>query len=255
MPDQVPISVISEYWDEHIHDLEVVTHPIGTEGFFRELHDYRYTKLHYLPKLVDFSAYRGKQLLEVGCGVGIDLVRFARAGAVVTGIDLSQTAIDLAKQNFEGQGLDADLLVMDGECTGFGDDTFDFIYAHGVLQYTSNPQKMVDEIHRLLKPGGEAILMVYNRLSWLNMLSKTTGVPLEHEDAPVLDKFSIWEFKELLGQFKRVRILPERFPVETQLHQGLKAKLYNDIFVGAFNLAPKSLVRPLGWHLLAFVDK
>lgn len=255
MEDQVPISVIGEYWNEHVHDLEIVTHPVGTEGFFKELDDYRYTKLHYLPQLVDFSAYRGKNLLEIGCGVGIDLVRFAREGAVVTGIDLSRTAVDLAQLNFEGQGLQADLLLMDGECTGFGDDSFDVVYAHGVLQYTANPQKMVDEIYRLLKPGCEAILMVYNRLSWLNLLSKTAGVPLEHEDAPVLDKYSIREFKMLLRPFKRVRIVPERFPVETQLHEGLKAKLYNDIFVGAFNLAPKTLVRPLGWHLMAFVVK
>jgi SAM-dependent methyltransferase len=255
MEKQVPSSTISEYWNEHIHDLEIVTHPIGTGEFFKELDDYRYTKLHYLPKLVDFSAYHGKYILEVGCGVGIDLVHFARAGAVVTGIDLSQVAIDLAQKNIGGQGLEADLLVMDGERMGFEDNLFDFIYAHGVLQYTSNPQRMVAEIHRLLKPDGEAILMVYNRWSWLNLLSKTTGVPLEHEDAPVFEKFSLLEFKGLLSQFKRVRILPERFPVETQLHQGLKAKLYNGVFVGIFNLAPKFIVRPLGWHLMAFVVK
>lgn len=248
-------SEVAEYWNEHIHDLNIVTHPVGTEGFFNELDTYRYTKLRYLPETVDFSAYRGWKFLEVGCGVGIDLVRFAKAGAIVTGIDLSRTAIDLARKNFKRQFLDADLMVMDGEQMKFTDDSFDMVYAHGVLQYTPNPQKMVAEIHRVLKPEGQAIIMVYNQLSWLNFLSKMTNVPLEHQDAPVLKKYSIEEFRNLLGDFSKIRIIPERFPVKTELHHGVKAKLYNDIFVSVFNLAPKAFVRPFGWHLIAIVVK
>jgi len=88
------------YWNEHIHDLEVATQPLGSIGFFDELDEYRFDKLRYLPQLVDFSGFSGKKLLEVGCGVGIDLVRFAKGGTDVTGIDLAEVSIDLAKQNF-----------------------------------------------------------------------------------------------------------------------------------------------------------
>jgi SAM-dependent methyltransferase len=129
------------------------------------------------------------------------------------------------------------------------------VYAHGVLQYTADAEKMVAEIHRVLKPGGEAIVMVYNRDSWLNLMRKATKVPLEHEDAPVLNKYSIGELKQFLKPFKTVRIIPERFPVKTKLHSGWKARLFNDVFVGTFNLMPKALVRPLGWHLMAFATK
>jgi hypothetical protein len=80
-------------------------------------------------------------------------------------------------------------------------------------------------------------------------------VPLEHEDAPVLKKYSRQEFRQLLAPFAHVRIVAERFPVKTHLHHGLKATLYNGIFVGAFDWLPKSLVRPLGWHLMAFARK
>jgi 2-polyprenyl-3-methyl-5-hydroxy-6-metoxy-1,4-benzoquinol methylase len=249
------ISQITTYWDEHIHDLAITTHPVGSPGFFRQLDDYRYDKLNYLPRLVDFQTYQDKKFLEVGCGVGIDLVRFARAGANVTGIDLSTTAIDLACSNIEQNGLSADLRVMNGESMLFPDDSFDVVYAHGVLQYTSDAEKMAAEIHRVLKPGGAAILMVYNRNSWLNLMRKVTKVPLEHEDAPVLKKFSIGELKQLLSPFKDYRIIPERFPVKTKLHSGWKARLFNDVFVGTFNLMPKALVRPLGWHLMAFATK
>jgi hypothetical protein len=81
------------------------------------------------------------------------------------------------------------------------------------------------------------------------------NVGLEHEDAPVLNKYSIGEFKGLLKPFKTYEIIPERFPVETRLHHGLKAKLYNQGFVRLFNLMPRALVRPLGWHLMAFAIK
>jgi ubiquinone/menaquinone biosynthesis C-methylase UbiE len=253
--EQPLLEVIKTYWNEHIHDLEIATHPIGTPGFFQELDEYRFDKLRYLPQIVDFSTYQGKELLEVGCGVGIDLVRFARAGANVTGLDLAEVSIELARKNFEQNKLSADLYVMNGEALEFEDNYFDVVYAHGVLQYTANAPQMIAEIHRVLRPGGEAILMVYNKYSWLNLLSKLMKVDLEHEDAPVLRKYSIGEFKQLLRSFTHVRLIPERFPVKTRLHHGWKAALYNNIFVNAFQLLPKPLVRPTGWHLVAFARK
>jgi hypothetical protein len=81
------------------------------------------------------------------------------------------------------------------------------------------------------------------------------SVGLEHQDAPVLLKFSIGEFKQLLSGFRDVRIVPERFPVKSRLHGGWKGAVYNGVFVGTFNLLPKRVVRPFGWHLLAFCRK
>ena len=106
-----------------------------------------------------------------------------------------------------------------------------------------------------MKPGGEAIFQVYNRVSWLNALSKLMKVGLEHEDAPVLLKFSIRELEALLSGFREVRIVPERFPVKSRLHGGWKGLLFNTMFVGAFNALPRSMVRRFGWHLLAFCRK
>jgi SAM-dependent methyltransferase len=246
---------IRVYWNEHIHDLAVAVHAPGTPEFFDELTAYRFDKLHYLPRIVDFSGYPRKQLLEVGCGVGLDLARFAQGGALVTGIDLSETAIELARQNFAQQGLAADLQVMNGETMAFADSSFDVVYAHGVLQYTADPARMLREIYRVLRPSGQAILMVYNRYSWLNGLSKLMKVGLEHEDAPVLRKMAMSEIRTQLGSFRNVRIVPERFPVPTQLHSGLKAQLYNSLFVRAFNMLPKAMVRPFGWHLMVFAVK
>lgn len=247
---------IRRYWNERIHDLEMASHPVGTREFFDELDDYRFDKLHYLPRLVDFGAYRGRRLLEVGCGIGTDLVRFARGGARTVGVDLATTAVALARRNFALHGIDgARLLVADAEDLPFVDGSFDVVYGHGVVQYTAQARRLIAECHRVLAPGGEAIFMVYNRLSWLNALSRVTKVALEHEDAPVIRKYSIREFRALLSPFADVRIVPERFPVKSRLHKGWKAAVFNALFVGAFNALPRAWVRPLGWHLMAFCRK
>ena len=252
---QLLIEQIREYWNERIHDLELAKHPVGSEGFFRDLADYRFEKLHYLPKIVDFNGYADKKVLEIGCGAGIDLIRFAAGGAKTTGVDLSKTAIDLAKQYFKYRNLKAELKVMDGESMEFKDNSFDLVYAHGVLQYTADANRMMAEAYRVLKPGGEFIGMVYNRHGWLNIMSKWFKVGLEHEDAPVLDKYTANEFRKMLSQFSLIRIVPERFPVRSRLHGGLKGFLFNTCFVSSFHLLPRAWVRQSGWHLMAFARK
>jgi SAM-dependent methyltransferase len=252
MPDN---AAVRRYWDTHIHDLDVSRATPGTPQFFQDLDQYHFEKLHHLPRLIDFDGYRGKKVLDVGCGAGTDLARFARGGAAVTGVDVSASAIALAKANFAQQGLTGDLREADGEHLPFPDNAFDVVYAHGVVQYTANDRALVGECRRVLKPGGTAIFQVYNRISWLNALSKLMKVGLEHEDAPVLRKYSIGEFKALLGGFSDVRIVEERFPVKSRLHGGWKGVLFNTMFVGTFNALPRAWVRRFGWHLLAFCRK
>jgi ubiquinone/menaquinone biosynthesis C-methylase UbiE len=250
------IDAIRDYWDHRIHDLEMTAHPVGSRAFFEDLDDYRFDKLHYLPRLVDFSSFQQQRLLEVGCGIGTDLVRFAKGGARVTGVDLAPTAVDLARRNFELNGVAAEeLRVANGEALPYPDNSFDVVYGHGVIQYTANAPQLIREMHRVLEPGGTGIFMVYNRVSWLNAMSKVMKVALEHEDAPVLEKYSIAEFRDLLSPFRETTIVPERFPVKSRLHRGWKAVAFNTLFVGTFNALPRALVRPLGWHLMAFCRK
>src|SRR6185369_242780 len=99
---------VRAYWNAHIHDLDISTHAPGSREFFADLDQYHFEKLHHLPRLIDFDGYRGRRVLDVGCGAGTDLARFAKAGALVTGVDLSSSAIALARQNFTQQGLQGD---------------------------------------------------------------------------------------------------------------------------------------------------
>jgi len=246
---------VREYWNAHIHDLEISQHPPGSREFFAELDAYHFEKLHHLLRLIDFAAWRGRDVLDVGCGNGVEVVRFARAGARVTGVDIAPNAIELAKQNVAQQDVPARLDVADAEALPFADATFDLVYAHGVVQYTSDDRRAVGECRRVLRPGGLAIFQVYNRVSWLNLLSNVMKVPLEHEGAPVLRRYSIGEFRALVGAFSSVEIVAERFPVRSRLHKGWKGAIFNTFFVGTFNALPRAWVRRFGWHLLAFCRK
>ena len=175
----------------------------------------------------------------------------------MTGVDLAQRSIELARANLMLHGVDGqtDLRVANGEALPFADDSFDVVYGHGVLQYTADARRMVEECRRVLRQSGTAIFMVYNRVSWLNALSKVMGVGLEHADAPVLQTYSIPEFRRLLDGFPDVEIVPDRFPVRSRLHKGWKGTVFNGLFVGAFNAVPRPLVRRFGWHLMAFCRK
>jgi len=246
---------VRQYWDAHIHDLDISTHAPGTAGFFADLDQYHFEKLHHLLRLIDFDAWRGKAVLDVGCGAGVEVVRFARAGARTVGIDVSAQAVHLTRHNLDHQKLHSGLAVADGERLPFPDNAFDFVFAHGVVQYAADDRAVVSECRRVLKPGGTVIVQVYNRVSWLHLLSKVMKVPLEHEDAPVLRRYSIGEFRALVGGFRAVEIVPERFPVKSRLHKGWKGALFNAGFVGTFNALPRAWVRRFGWHLLAICRK
>jgi SAM-dependent methyltransferase len=243
------------YWNAHIHDLAITQHPVGSPGFFADLDAYHFEKLYHLLQLVDFASWRDRDVLDVGCGAGVEVVRFARAGARVSGVDAAPEAIGLCAESLRQQRLRAGLAVADGEALPFPDGAFDLVYAHGIVQYAADDRRVVEECRRVLRPGGLLIVQVYNRRSWLQVLSKVMKVPLEHEDAPVLRRYTAAELRDLVAGFTAVEIRAERFPVKSRLHKGWKGALYNLGFVGTFNALPRAWVRPYGWHLFALCRK
>lgn len=251
----VPIETVREYWDKHVEDWKIATHAPGSREFFAETEAYRFEKLHYLNECIPFADFPAQRVLEVGSGLGNDLSRFARQGAEVTGIDLSARAVDLARENFAQRGLSGEFLQMNGECMDFPDASFDAVYCHTVLQFTPAPDAMIGEIHRVLKPGGLAILMGLNSRSWLMLLHRLMKTKIDYLDAPVYRMFNIAEFQDMLRAFDKARVITERFPVATRVHKGLKARLYNLLFVDLFNALPKRLTSASGHHLLAYAHK
>ena len=140
----------------------------GTREYFDQIEDYRYRVASpWMKQDLPFSAYRGKSLIEIGCGTGTDLLQFARGGAIVTGVDLTPRSIEIARKRFEVYGLPGQFMIADAENLAFPDESFDGAYSFGVLHHTPDTQRAIGEVYRILRPGSKATVMLYNRTSLL----------------------------------------------------------------------------------------
>jgi glycosyltransferase involved in cell wall biosynthesis/ubiquinone/menaquinone biosynthesis C-methylase UbiE len=145
-----------------------------TVEWFQEIEAHRYGEYApWLPQVMEFSRHGGEEVLEIGGGLGIDLAQFASHGSRVTDVDLSAGHLALAEEHFRLRGLTGRFVHHDGEDLPFADATFDLVYSNGVIHHTPNTRRMVDEIHRVLRPGGRVIVMVYAENSlhyWRNLV-------------------------------------------------------------------------------------
>ena len=139
-------------------------HEFGSREFFEEVERHRYQDYApWMPEVMGFNQHAGKRLLEVGCGMGTDLLQFARGGAICTGVDLTPRSIEISRHRFKLYGVPATFLIADGETLPFPDNCFDVVYSNGVLHHTPDTAGAVKEIHRVLRPGGVAKVMLYYR--------------------------------------------------------------------------------------------
>lgn len=145
-----------------------------TLEWYLEVERYRYQEYGpWMPETMEFAGHRDRDVLEIGAGIGTDLAQFASHGARVTDYDLSAGHLALAQENFRLRGLDGRFVHGDAETLPFEDASFDLVYSNGVIHHTPNTQQVVDEIFRVLRPGGRAIIMVYSESSlhyWRNLV-------------------------------------------------------------------------------------
>lgn len=157
---------VHDFWQANPCGQKFVSEEVGSRSFFQSIEKHRYETEWHIPEVVRFERWRDCDVLEVGCGLGSDGVLFARAGARYTGIDLTERAVELAGQRFALEGLSGKLRVADSEALPFPDSSFDLVYSHGVLHHTPDIDTAVSEIHRVLRPGGTAMVMLYHRRSY-----------------------------------------------------------------------------------------
>ena len=157
---------VRAFWQAHPCGTKFSDAEVGTREFFASLEAHRYEKEWHIPEAAQFANARDLRVLEIGCGLGTDGAQFAKAGADYTGVDLTAAAIELARKRFEQFGLQGEFQVADAENLEFPDESFDVVYSHGVLHHTPDISAAVQEIHRVLKPGGRAMVMLYHRGSY-----------------------------------------------------------------------------------------
>ena len=157
---------VRAFWQEHPCGTKFADAEPGSRRFYELVEEHRYRVEWHIPGAAGFDRARGLRVLEIGCGLGTDGARFARAGALYTGVDLTEAAVSLARRRFELEGLPGEFRVADAEALEFEDETFDLVYSHGMLHHTPAVRAAVREVHRVLRPGGRAVVMLYHRDSY-----------------------------------------------------------------------------------------
>lgn len=240
----------------------------GSREFFDSVERQRYQDYApWMPRVMGFDQFAGKRLLEVGCGMGTDLLQFARGGAICTGVDFTPRSIEISRRHFEVYGLPGNFLITDGERLPFPDESFDVVYSNGVLHHTPDTAGAVREVHRVLKPGGVAKVMLYYRHSlnyWGEMIlhrGLLRGELLrgrspqeimsrwveysEQDGRPLVKVYSRSQARAMFSEFKTV---------DFEINQMIRAELH-----ALSAITPEKLFRFLrkhfGWNLIITATK
>ena len=243
-------------------------HGFGTREFFDAVERHRYKEYApWMPEVMGFGQFSGARLLEVGCGMGTDLLQFARGGAICTGMDLTPRSVSITRHRFALYGERADFLIGDGERLPFENDSLDVVYSNGVLHHTPDTAGAIREVHRVLKPEGIAKVMIYHKTSlnyWGDVILKRgiLGGELLRGKSPE-DIMSRWvEYSEhggrpLVKAYTRQRAL-DLFKEFSEIKIDIEQLLRSEIpLLG--NLFPervfKSLKTNFGWNLIVTAKK
>ena len=243
-------------------------HELGTREFFDQVERHRYNEYAaWMPRLMEFDRFQGARLLEIGCGMGTDLLQFARGGARCVGIDLTPRSVEITRHRFRLYGADGRFMISDGEHLPFADNSFDVVYSNGVLHHTPDTAGAIREVHRVLRPGGLAKVMLYHRHSlnyWVEIVLRRGILGAEflrgrtaedimsrviefsdHGARPLVKVYSRRQTRELFSMFKEVRV---------EVEQLTRAELrFLSVLVSESML--DKLRQRIGWNVIATAVK
>ncbi len=171
-------SRVKEHWEAESCGARYGEGQAERREFFAQIEAERYRQDYMIKDFAYFESAKGKKVLEVGLGTGTDFMQWCRAGADVTGRDLTEAAVAYVKERLALEGFQADVRTGDAEALDLPSDTFDIYYSWGVLHHTADPEKAFAEAHRVLKPGGRLKIMVYHYHSIATLLVWLAHGPL-----------------------------------------------------------------------------
>lgn len=164
-----PIAAVREFWNRRPCNIRHSAQTVGSREYFDEVEARKYFVEPHIPQFAQFEKWQGKRVLEIGCGIGTDTVNFARAGAHVTAVDLSETSIEIARQRVGLYGL-SNVRFYCGNAEELSSflpvEPFDLVYSFGVIHHTPNPCRIIEQLRKYSMPGTTLKVMVYHRYSW-----------------------------------------------------------------------------------------
>jgi 2-polyprenyl-3-methyl-5-hydroxy-6-metoxy-1,4-benzoquinol methylase len=167
---ETPVEAVQEYWDARPCNVRHSTAELGSRQYFDEVEQRKYFVEPHIPRFAEFERWAGRRVLEVGCGIGTDTMNFARHGAEVTAVDLSERSLELARKRAAVYGFEDRITFQQADCERLDEfvpvEPYDLVYSFGVIHHTPDPERALEQIRRYVRPGGTFKLMVYNRRSW-----------------------------------------------------------------------------------------
>jgi len=168
--ENVPIEQVRDFWNRRPCNIRHSTKPLGSREYFDEVEARKYLVEPHIPGFADFPRWAGKKVLEVGCGIGTDTVMFARHGAQVTCVDLSEKSLEIARQRVQLYGFADRVRFYHGSAEALSTlvpvEPYDLIYSFGVIHHTPHPDRVLHELRQYAAPGTTVKIMVYHRHSW-----------------------------------------------------------------------------------------
>lgn len=255
-PAAVSIDSVKAYWDARPCNIRHSKKPLGSKEYFDEVETRKYYVEPHIPGFAQFARWKGKRVLEVGCGIGTDTINFARAGAQVTAVDLSTESLAVAKQRAEVFGFKDQVRFYQADAERLSDtvpvERYDLVYSFGVIHHTPQPARAAAQIRKFLGPDSELRLMVYAKNSWKHiMIEAGFDQPEAQSGCPVAFTYTHEEVREELLQGYEVLSIEQEhiFPFVIE-----KYIQYEYEIVPWFAAMPREMFRALekslGWHKL-----
>jgi 2-polyprenyl-3-methyl-5-hydroxy-6-metoxy-1,4-benzoquinol methylase len=167
---EVAIGRVKEYWNARPCNIRHSTAPVGSRQYFDEVEARKYFVESHIPGFAEFERWGGKRVLEIGCGIGTDTVNFARQGAQVSSVDLSEKSLELARQRVKVYGLEGQVQFYLGNAEELSSvvpvEGYDLIYSFGVIHHTPHPERVLEEATKYAQAGTTVKVMVYHRRSY-----------------------------------------------------------------------------------------
>lgn len=268
----IELEKVQNYWNARPCNIRHSPSPVGTRQYFDEVEARKYFVEPHIPLFAEFEKWRGKKVLEIGCGIGTDTINFARAGAQVTAVDLSTESLALAKKRAEVFGLD-NITFYQANAEQLSDfvpvERYDLVYSFGVIHHTPHPERVIEQIHKYMDKESTFKIMVYYRTSWKVFwmrlkYGKKQGETLDELIAryseaetgcPVTYSYTTETIKEFLKGFEIIDTkIDHIFPYSIPEYRNYQFKK-----VRYFRYLPPALFRWMeqhwGWHLCVTARK
>ena len=179
----VSLDQVRDYWNRRPCNLRHSKKEVGSKEYFDEVEARKYFVEPHIPGFADFAQWKGKRVLEIGCGLGTDTINFARAGANVVALDYSDVSLDLASKRAWAFGLSDKIRFVHGNAEELASlvpaGPYDLVYSFGVIHHTPNPERVISQLQKLMGPGSELRLMVYAKISYKTLWLMHTEGPWE----------------------------------------------------------------------------